>query len=110
MDHGQTGGAFGPIGVQALDELQRGASPAGVRDNIVFFFNFPPPKKKKPKMTINYIHHLKMYFLEMVIFQCHVSFQGCKCTHCVEVANDGTMFISTNDGKSSCFLRIMKHE
>ena len=29
------------------------------------------------------IHHLKMYFLlEMVIFQCHVSFRRCICSDC----------------------------
>ena len=38
MDHGQTGGAFGPIGVQALDELQRGASPAGWLETTSCFF------------------------------------------------------------------------
>ena len=46
MDHGQTGAAFGPIGVQALDELQRGASPAGWLETTssVFFYYYPPKK------------------------------------------------------------------
>ena len=38
----------------------------------------PPPKKLTWQWKI---HHLKMYFLlKMGIFQCHVSFQGCKST------------------------------
>ena len=41
-------------------------------------------KKHLPSRKLTWqwrIHHLKMYFLlKMVIFQCHVSFRGCKNT------------------------------